>query len=267
MAIEKEMKLALGGTPQDSLAQWLQRAVAGATPRDVSDRGADGGKDDTRVATSFPLQNIYYDTPTLDLARTRIALRLRLAPRGWLQTLKTAGRSVDGLHARGEWEMPVSGPALDLDALRAACDDPEALAALQSFQDAGVPLIPVFRTDFNRTVWHVRRDGARIEVALDLGKVFVPDSAADAQTAIEELELELQGGDGSDAENEAALIRFADKLRAAFPGLHADDTSKAARGYALFKAQSTTQYASPQSASAAPQTQNASAGQVKGGTA
>lgn len=227
MAIEKEMKLALGGAQPEALAQWLRQVVAEGAATDASQGAADG-------SASFPLQNIYYDTPTLDLARTRIALRLRLAPRGWLQTLKTAGKSVDGLHARGEWEMPVAGPALDLDALRAACDDPEALSALQAFHDAGIPLIPVFRTDFNRTVWHVRSGGARIEVALDQGKVFVPDADADAETAIDEIELELQGGDGNDSENEAALIGFADRLRAAFPSLRADDTSKAARGYALF---------------------------------
>jgi len=239
MAIEKEMKLALGGTTPQALTQWLQQRASAVAP------GARAG--DKRVgssgrASTFALRNIYYDTPALDLARGKIALRLRLSPHGWLQTLKTAGKSVSGLHARGEWEMPVAGPSLDLEALRTACDDPAALTTLQAFHDAGIALIPVFRTDFDRTVWPIRHHHADIEVALDLGKVFVPDERNDAphadsaSLAIEELELELQGGDGSDEERETALVDFANTLRATFPDLRADDTSKAARGYALFKA-------------------------------
>jgi len=59
------------------------------------------------------LYNIYLDTPKLELHQSGMALRLRRSGRQWLQTLKGGGSVQGGLHQRNEWEMPVSGPALD----------------------------------------------------------------------------------------------------------------------------------------------------------
>jgi inorganic triphosphatase YgiF len=222
MAIEKELKLALGDANVNEAIDFLS-----------ADSGTNG--------QTFTLGNIYFDTPSGALASARVALRLRRTASGWLQTLKTAGKATNGLHARGEWELPVAGDALELPALLAQCDDPDAAASLRALAP---DVAPVFRTDFERTTWLVTVDGAEIEAALDLGFVHLGTSERLASTAsapsdvlseipIREIELELKSGD------EAALMAFSARLRAAVPGLSPDNVSKAARGYRLLKAHST----------------------------
>lgn len=205
MAIEKELKLALGTADVAAATRFLN-AASGAAGRTIA------------------LGNVYFDTVTQELARARVALRLRRTPDGWLQTLKTAGNASQGLHARGEWEQPVAGATLDLPALLDTCDDVDARASLTA---CAARLRPAFRTDFDRTLWTVRSDGADIEAALDVGTVA--SDLSDATVPIREIELELKAG------GEAALLAFAARLRAAVPGLMPDDVSKAARGYALLR--------------------------------
>ena len=105
----------------------------------------------------------------------------------WLQTFKTSDGGDSALSLRGEWEVPVPGPALVQAALQAAPPwqrlDPEGavFAALQ----------PCFATAFDRTAWTVRRrDGSVIEVALDLGQI----TSGQRSVPICELELELLAG-------------------------------------------------------------------------
>ncbi|MGI4982056.1 MAG: CYTH domain-containing protein [Janthinobacterium lividum] len=205
MAIEKELKLALGSARVGAAVAFLDTA-SGAVGRTIT------------------LGNVYFDTAALELAQARVALRLRRTPDGWLQTLKTAGKATQGLHARGEWEQPVAGEALALPALLAACDDATARASLAAWAD---DLRPVFRTDFDRTLWTIHVGDTEIEAALDLGTVA--SDRADTTVPIREIELELKTGD------EGALLAFAARLRAAVPGLTPDDVSKAARGYGLLR--------------------------------
>lgn len=208
MAVEKELKLALDGANVDDIVRFLD-TLSG------------------RQGETITLGNIYFDTPDQSLAGAKIALRLRKTASGWLQTLKTAGHASEGMHTRGEWEMPVAGEKLELDALLAACDDPAAAGALTAHADK---LGPMFRTDFNRTLWHVTHDGAEIEIALDIGRVLAGDDDASSHgVPIEEIELELKSG----AESE--LLALAQDLRAAVPRLRPDDVSKAARGYRLLR--------------------------------
>jgi inorganic triphosphatase YgiF len=233
MATEKELKLALGeprnnpsGLPSTTADVATQ--VASIT-RFFATHSAQPGK-------TFLLGNVYFDTPDLDLARDKVALRLRRTPTGWLQTLKTAGHVKDGLHARGEWELPVNDDALDLPALLAICDDADAVRSLVQHAPR---LASVFRTDFERTTWDLTINGSDIEAALDLGKVHLGDSIAglapspadiaanSVEVPIREIELELKAGD------ESALWQLARTLQDAIPGLKPDDVSKAARGYRL----------------------------------
>lgn len=169
------------------------------------------------------VHNLYYDTPDQALRRQRVALRIRriegAAGPQWLQTLKTADAGTSALSRRGEWEVPVEGPALRREALDSAPPwqglDPEGalFAALQ----------PCFATDFERTRWTVHlRGGAAVEVALDQGEIH-----ADGRTApLCELELELLSGPPE------ALFRLAGQIarRVAVLPLSA---SKAERGFAL----------------------------------
>ena len=145
-------------------------------------------------------------------------------PDHWLQTYKTAGESQDGMHSRHEWEMPVAGEALEIDALLQLCDDEQARDALR---DAAPDLAALFRTDFSRVIWDIEHEGAMIEVALDLGEI-VTDVDGERRTApISELELELKSG-GEQALNDLAAL-----MRGAFTDLQPEDLSKARRGYDL----------------------------------
>ena len=221
MSVEAELKLAL---PHEhaGLARQVLDQLAGAAGRPIH------------------LANVYYDTPALDLQRSRSALRLRLAGTQWLQTFKSGGGANAGLHRRHEWEMPVDGDALDTNILLAAVEkdlgpaqstDGEERAslqqALQCLRTALPQLGPLFRTDFIRTLWNLEDGDNRIEAALDEGEVSVGEGAQRHTTPILEIELELKHGD------EAALHRLATILRDRIPGLANDDLSKAERGYRL----------------------------------
>ncbi|MEM5315923.1 CYTH domain-containing protein [Paraburkholderia sp. JHI869] len=205
MGIEREIKLAL---PRDQVDAALRLFETRA------------GK----PGHAIRLENIYFDTPALALARAKSALRLRRAPEGWLQTFKTVGVAQNGLHARHEWEMPVAGEALEIDKLLHECDEAGVSTALSG---AAANLIPLFRTDFTRTLWTLEVDGAQVEAAIDQGEVTADVNGETRRTPICEIEIELKSGD------EAVLHTLAAELAKALPGLAPDDISKAQRGYKL----------------------------------
>jgi inorganic triphosphatase YgiF len=206
VAIEREIKLALPPSKHDDVARFFDK------------RSGPGQR--------IELENVYFDTPALALAKARAALRLRRTPDAWLQTYKTVGESRAGLHQRHEWELPVKGEALEIDAMLEECDDPQARDALE---DAAPRLIAVFRTDYSRIIWNVEHDGACIEAALDLGDITADVDGEKRRAGISELELELKSGD------ENALYTLSAELRGAFLHLQPEDASKAERGYGLRK--------------------------------
>ena len=205
MGMEREIKLALPADQIDAATRWFV-ARTGTAGRPIA------------------LANIYFDTPALTLARSKSALRLRHTPDGWLQTFKTGGNASAGMHSRHEWEMPVAGEKLEIDALLQACDEPTVAAALRG---AAPDLIELFRTNFTRTLWQVAHNGATVEAAIDRGDVIAEVDGETRRSPILEVELELKSGD------EAALHALADELRTKVPGLAPDDVSKAQRGYRL----------------------------------
>jgi triphosphatase len=208
LSIEREIKLALPTSQHDELAQYFQELTG-------------------KAGRKIQLANVYFDTPTLALAKAKSALRLRRTPDAWLQTYKTAGEARGGMHSRHEWEMPVKGEALEIDALLAACDDDHARHALK---EAAPEIGALFHTDFSRVIWDVEHEGAQIEVALDLGEVRADVAGEKRTTSISELEMELKSGD------EAALSTLSAELRGRFIDLQPEDVSKAQRGYRLREA-------------------------------
>ncbi|MGA4277814.1 CYTH domain-containing protein [Ralstonia nicotianae] len=217
MAREIELKLAVPAGAHDALAGWLD---AHAQP-----------------AGSVALANVYYDTPEQALARNRAALRVRRHGNQWLQTLKTAGDGGQGGHAglsaRHEWEVPLDSDALSVEAF-AAQDAAEAADFVRPHADR---LVPLFRTDFTRRLWHTAADGGEIEIALDAGAILVPGT--DAREAIDELEVEWKPAAGNTLDESAIAERlhaWTQTLRTAVPGLAPLDASKALRGYRLHAA-------------------------------
>jgi triphosphatase len=204
LGIERELKLALAPSRHDDMARFFDERTGAGKP--------------------IELANVYFDTPELALAKAKSALRLRRTPDAWLQTYKTLGKTVAGLSNRQEWEMPVAGEALEIDALLENCDDAQARDTLAS---AAPALIALFKTDFKRIVWDMEREGSQIEVALDRGKIIANVDGETREAEISELELELKSGDVG------ALSLLAAEMRGAFPELTPEDLSKAERGYLL----------------------------------
>ncbi|SDV50436.1 CYTH domain-containing protein [Chitinasiproducens palmae] len=210
MAIEKEIKLALPGDPRDAVAFFERTSGQPGVAKTVS--------------------NAYFDTPDCLLAARRMALRLRQIGGAWRQTLKTSGDAHDGLHVRHEWELPVQGPALEIESLLAECDDAAARAALT---EAAPRLERLFSTDFVRTAWLLEADDSRFEAVVDVGEIHAARTSggeAHPQRApICEIEVELLEG------NDDALRAFAERVVAALPGASRADVSKAERGYLLVR--------------------------------
>jgi triphosphatase len=205
MGIEREIKLALPPEQADAAIRYF------------AERSGHAGRE-------TPLDNVYFDTPALELTQAKIALRLRKTPDGWLQTMKAAGTAEGGLHSRHEWEIPVAGEALEIDAFAALCDDSQALDLLRRLAPQ---LSPLFRTRFVRRAWQLDVGNARIEAAIDRGEVTAEVDGAMRRAPISEIELELLAGDDS------ALHALAAELSSHVPGLVPENVNKAQRGYRL----------------------------------
>lgn len=161
-----------------------------------------------------PLRNIYFDTADRQLNKAKIALRIREKNGSFIQTLKTKGAAVEGLHQRGEWEWSLARPVLDVDVLRQHENWPGDIdpSALQ----------PVFETNFMRHAAELEFMGSRIELAIDIGEII----AGGRSEVLQELELELLSGAVS------GVLELGQKLKQCLP-LESSDISKAERGYRL----------------------------------
>ena len=170
-------------------------------------------------AVNRKLYSAYFDTPDLVLHDHAMALRLRRSGRQWLQTLKGGGGVKAGLHQRSEWEMPVKGEALDLDAIESAGG-----VLPRGIRDK---LQPLFVTDFSRNLRVLHFEGAEIELCLDSGEI----RAGRRKRPISELELELRSGDPG------KLFKLAQMLLDHVP-LQVETISKAEYGYRLHSGKS-----------------------------
>ncbi|MGR6757072.1 CYTH domain-containing protein [Aeromonas veronii] len=163
------------------------------------------------------LGNVYFDTPTLALRQLEMGLRIRRCDAYAEQTIKCRGQAVGGLHARPEYNAPVSG---DLPTLSAFPD--EIWPTLSERDHIQQQLVAQFRTDFLRRHWLIAFEGTEIELAWDQGEIV----GSQGSTTINELELELKSG------ATAALFALAQRL-AKLGGLRLGAQSKAQRGYRL----------------------------------
>ena len=132
-----------------------------------------------REATRIRLHAMYFDTPERELARARIAIRLRLEGRDWVQTLKMPG--ADAI-TRIEMNHPRPGPVLDL-SVYAGTDVEAPLAAIKG--ELGLR----YETDVLRLLRARTRHGM-VELAYDTGIL----RAGTLELPISELEFELVSG-------------------------------------------------------------------------
>lgn len=142
-------------------------------------------------AQPLRLRALYLDTADRALARAAIALRLRQEGAAWVQTAKGPGASP---LERLEHDAPVATPPEDAAPLPdLARHDGTPLgtrirAVLQAVPDGR--LLPVFGTDVQRLHVLVAQDDARLELALDLGRI----EAGGRSHPVCELEIERKQG-------------------------------------------------------------------------
>ncbi|WP_372882709.1 CYTH domain-containing protein [Psychromonas sp.] len=164
------------------------------------------------------LNNVYFDTGKRLLRKMDMGLRVRSCDNKSVQTIKTAGRVIGGLHQRPEYNEPIEGLRPELARFKskiwpADCD-------IKQLQDQ---LLPIFRTDFNRQTWLIEMPGdTLIEVAYDSGFIETNMGKKD----ICEIELELLKGD------EEQLFVLGKDI-ATLPQVRLGNVSKAQRGYML----------------------------------
>lgn len=164
------------------------------------------------------LHNVYFDTANRLLRKMDMGLRVRSCEGRAVQTLKTSGRVIGGLHQRPEYNEPIDGLRPELARFNSKiwpvdCD----LKTLEN------ELIPIFSTDFERHTWLLEMpDDTLIEVAYDKGFIETNQGNVD----ICEIELELVKGD------EKQLFILGNDI-ASLPGVRLGNVSKAQRGYML----------------------------------
>lgn len=166
---------------------------------------------------TLDLVNTYYDTDAGLLRAHRLGLRVRGCNERYEMTLKSAGRVINGIVHRPEFNIPLPNSALDI-GLLAQDTWPEGTNVAQLASS----LKPLFTTNFQRQLWLVEFEQSQIEIALDSGSI----SAGEHREGISELELELKQGHAAD------MLALAQQLTAV-EGLRLGSQSKAARGYRL----------------------------------
>ena len=170
------------------------------------------------------LTNHYFDTPDRTLRHHDIGLRIRGNNLKYEQTLKTAGKSIGGLHQRPEYNVHldeskkqnVNVPKLRLFPLSAW---PKTI----DVDDLQAKIETLFTTHFERRIYLLKFPGGDIvELVWDLGEVM----SENKRVPICEIELELKKG------STEALFKIAKCIVSLLPttiGIN----SKAALGYKL----------------------------------
>lgn len=131
-------------------------------------------------AQQIHLHALYFDTPERELARARIAIRLRKEGQNWVQTLKTPGANSI---SRVELNHPRPGPILDL-SVYAGTDVESALSQIQG------ELAVRYETDVHRLQSYIEHPAGLIELAYDTGVL----RAGNLELPICEVEFELVSG-------------------------------------------------------------------------
>lgn len=158
------------------------------------------------------LRSTYFDTPGQELRKAGFTLRIRSDGDERVQTVKAQGAAAAGLFVRPEWErtVPNDAPVIDADA-----------GPISSLVDRQM-LDAHFQVDVTRREYQLTHAEARLELALDSGKLTASTATAD----LAELELELREGSLS------ALFDLARTLDTAVP-LRLSVLSKSERGFRL----------------------------------
>lgn len=168
------------------------------------------------------LHAIYYDTRELDLARNKIAYRVRREGERLISTLKWRGKSEDGLHTREELTVPVSSSEPNIQIYLESDIGPELEELI-----ADKELTELMRTDIVRRRFRIDTGTGLFEISVDIGEV----STICGSKGIMEVEIELFTGETEE------LLQIGEKMQEVY-GLQPEDTSKYAKGIEMISAAS-----------------------------
>jgi CHAD domain-containing protein len=150
--------------------------------------------------TTLQLDAVYYDTPTLALARWGVTLRSRSGEPGAIWTLKLPVSSADSELARHEYMF--DGPAGKV---------PMAVRRAAKAYTRSQVLGPVVRLQTERTEFVVQLDGHPIAKLCD--DTVVADGASEPVTVFREIELELVDSDCPPGAASGAFAAILSRLR------------------------------------------------------
>jgi triphosphatase len=170
------------------------------------------------------LTNHYFDTPDRTLRQHDIGLRIRGNNQKFEQTLKTAGKSIGGLHQRPEYNVQLdesNNQNVDVPDIRLF--PVSAWPKTVDVDDLQTKIETLFSTHFERRIYLLEfSDGDIVELVWDQGEV----TSGNKSVPICEIELELKKGSTTSVFNLAKCIV---SLMPTSIGID----SKAARGYNL----------------------------------
>lgn len=209
MSIETELKLAIA--PED-----VEKLMQHPLLRNIK-----------HVKPAQRLYSTYFDTYNHTLLQQGIGCRIRKIGKKRIQTLKTAGFGLGGLHQRQEWESNVDSDVPNLELIPEGVLPNRVVSRFHQIE-------PLFTTDFQRTLWNVVEGENHVEVALDQGQIKTQTRTL----PLSEVELELKEGDPS------ILYQMALQLQETIP-LTIENHSKAARGYMLHTPHSPVYHKAP----------------------
>ncbi len=168
-------------------------------------------------APSRSLVSVYFDTPSQDLKKHGMILRVRRAGRsGPVMTLKWSPAETEGVFSRGEIEVRTRGLTPDLSQFD------EAVAARIKAVIENRPLGAQFETRIKRRIRLLSVAASQIEVAFDEGVIV----SGERSWPVTEIELEHKSGAAAD------LYELGARIATALPA-KLDVTSKSARAFAL----------------------------------
>ncbi|MBR0139060.1 MAG: CYTH domain-containing protein [Firmicutes bacterium] len=176
---------------------------------------------DNSTAEKVVMKAVYFDTEDRVLSKNNVAVRVRAEGDISFATLKWGGKSENGLHERGEINVPVQGEEIfiqpPVDMFRES-EDGRRLMELVGDRS----FVNLLETRFLRRRMKLRYGESTMEMALDTGSIITDAGAA----PILELELELYLGEVED------LLALGSLIKEKY-GLEPENSSKLARGLAM----------------------------------
>ena len=171
---------------------------------------------------TIEMKAVYMDTAQKDLMKKEMAFRVRREGERMVATLKWGGSAKDGLHVRGELNVPVDeqfvrSPNVDVFKGSEIYEEIKAAAGDRALQK-------VMEMDFTRK--EIRVDTGKSISVISLDEGWIRTDGGDAP--ISELEIEFYSGDQDD------MIELGMELAAKY-NLQTSDKSKYQRGLELLE--------------------------------